>query len=162
MPCATELWLDPVWEYVSDRVMGGLSTGRLEMAEENGQHIARLTGRVSLENNGGFVQMAFDLAGAGGGIDPAAWAGLIVTLRGNDAPCEMRLRTAELSRPWQSFRASVPVASDWQTHRLPYPGFAAHRTEASFDPGALRRIGLLAIGRACDVDLAVARIGFYR
>ena len=49
------------WEFVSDTVMGGVSQGRIEEVDIFGRHATRLKGDVSLDNNGGFVQMAFDI-----------------------------------------------------------------------------------------------------
>ena len=45
---------------------------------------------------------------------------------------------------------------------LPFAGFTAHRVRTPPRPGrALRRIALVAIGRAFDADLAVAEVAFY-
>ena len=41
------------WAYLADTVMGGVSQGRAEFS--NGA--LRLTGQVSTENNGGFIQV---------------------------------------------------------------------------------------------------------
>ena len=46
------------WQYFSDRVMGGVSQGSAEIAEVGGRQALRLSGEVSLENNGGFIQAA--------------------------------------------------------------------------------------------------------
>ena len=156
------LELSPVWEYVSDRVMGGVSSGGLERVRRDGHSAVRLTGRVSLENNGGFVQMAFDLASAAPGADPGEYNGLEIELRGNDEPYDLRLRTAQLTRPWQSFRKTIMAEAHWRTHRVPYTEFVPHRTEASLRPDQLRRIGLLGIGRAFEADVMVRRIALYR
>jgi len=40
--------------------------------------------------------------------------------------------------------------------------FEPHRLETPLDVTRLRRIGLVAIGRAFFADLAVARLAFYR
>jgi hypothetical protein len=45
--------------------------------------------------------------------------------------------------------------------RLPFTAFEAHRTEASFDPSHLRRMGVLAIGREFHADVSVAAIRLY-
>lgn len=53
--------LELEWELVTDRVMGGVSNGRIEQTVINGRTAIRMTGRVSLDNNGGFIQIAADL-----------------------------------------------------------------------------------------------------
>ena len=50
------------WAGVTDRVMGGLSSGTLAREEYHGRMANVLRAHVSLENEGGFVQMATDLA----------------------------------------------------------------------------------------------------
>ena len=45
------------WEYISDNVMGGVSTGKAEVLESNNSFFLRLRGNVSTENNGGFIQV---------------------------------------------------------------------------------------------------------
>ena len=50
------------WRFFTDGVMGGVSRGQVTFPQEDGQVYARMTGRVSTENNGGFIQAALDLA----------------------------------------------------------------------------------------------------
>jgi hypothetical protein len=150
-----------VWALVSDGVMGGLSSGRLEPAVIGGRRCLRLTGRVRLENDGGFLQMALDLAPGGGPVDAAGFAGIALTVRGNGETYGVHLRTTDLARPWQSFRAGFTAPPDWTEHRLPFAAFGPHRTDVPFDPARLRRIGLIAIGRAFTADLAVADLRFF-
>lgn len=155
------LKLTPDWEYVADRVMGGVSTGQIETFAHDGGQAARLTGRVSLENNGGFVQMAFDVTPEGGAYDASRFAGIAVSVRGNGETYDLRLRTDQLSRPWQSFRTEFTASETWTLLRIPFTAFRSHKTDVVFDPARLRRIGVLAIGRAFDADVSVGRIAFY-
>lgn len=154
--------LSPKWEFVADTVMGGVSVGRLETVKIEGRAATRLTGDVSLENNGGFVQMAFDLDAGTDVFDASDWSGIRMTVFGNDEPYDLRLRTDQLTRPWQSFRVAFQAPQRWTEIAIPFAAFGAHRTEAEFDPSRLRRIGILAIGRAFQADIAVSEIGFYR
>jgi hypothetical protein len=137
--------------------MGGVSRGALSFEEVAGRDAARLTGRVSLENNGGFLQMAADFAG-GGRYDASGYSGLALEVLGNGEAYDIRLRTDALSRPWQSFRTSFVAPGDWQWVHVPFGTFEPHKTDAAFDPARLRRIGLVAVGRAFEVDLAVSRV----
>ncbi|MBY5934223.1 CIA30 family protein [Tateyamaria omphalii] len=153
--------LTPDWEYVADTVMGGVSSGQAVIEVVEGREAVRLTGAVSLENNGGFVQIAFDLAG-GGAFDASGYAGVALDVLGNGESYDLRLRTDALTRPWQSFRSEFVANEAWTTIRIPFTAFEAHRTDASFDPSRLRRIGILAIGREMQADIAVSGVRFYR
>lgn len=150
--------LTPDWECVTDGVMGGVSRAAIAQEVVAGRQAVRLTGEVSLDNNGGFVQMACDLDPAGGRYDASAWDGIALHVLGNGETYELRLRTTALSRPWQSFRAAFDATSDWRWVTLPFDVFEPHRTDATFDPAQLRRIGVVAVGRAFHADVAVAGI----
>lgn len=150
------------WALVADTVMGGVSDGDIAWEVIDGRPAVRLTGKVRLENNGGFVQVALDLGSDGGPIDAGAWTGIAIDIRGNGETYGVHLRTTDVTRPWQSYRAAVATGPAWRTVRLPFADFSPHRLEAPLKPARLRRIGIVAIGRAFDADVAVASLRFYR
>ncbi len=149
------------WQVISDRVMGGVSVGGADYEELEGRRALRLRGEVSLENNGGFLQLALDLGDAGGSIDAGAFDGIRVSVLGDGTRYGVHLRSSELSRPWQSYRASVDTASTWETHHLRFSDFKPHRTQRELNPRRLRRIGLIAVGNAGPVDLAISHLSFF-
>ncbi len=152
--------LGTAWEAVTDAVMGGTSSVRLARAVVAGRPALHLTGTVRLDNNGGFVQMALDLAPGGAAVDASACAGIDLLVHGNGERYGLHLRTAGLDRPWQSYRHEFTASPGWRPLRLPFAGFRPHRTTLPFDPGRLRRIGIVAIGRAFLADLALAELRF--
>jgi len=149
------------WEYVADTVMGGVSSGGLARDIVAGRPANRLTGRVSLDNNGGFVQMALDLAADGRPVDASAWTGVALDVFGNGETYNLHLRTSAVTRPWQSYRASFTAQPRWQTVAVAFSDLSPHRLEAPFDARSLRRIGLVAIGREMTADLAMGGVRFY-
>lgn len=153
--------LGTAWELVSDRVMGGVSDGTLARTTLAGRAALHLTGTVSLDNNGGFLQMALDLRPDGAPLDARAFSGLELDVLGNDQSYNLHLRTADVTRPWQSYRHAFTAPQHWATLRLPFSGVTAHRVDAPFDPATLRRIGIVAIGRAFRADIAIGRIALY-
>lgn len=145
--------VDGRFEVVTDRVMGGISTGHLSVETIEGRRALRLRGDVRLENNGGFVQMATDLT-----VDARPFSHLRLEVWGNGEEYGCHLRTTDVRRPWQSYRQTFTASAAWTTVDLPLQHFTPHRIEAPFDPSRLRRLGLVAIGRAFEADLGVARI----
>lgn len=149
------------WRLVTDRVMGGVSRGTLTRATVAGRPALRMQGDVSLENDGGFVQMALDLAPDGGVVDASAWEGIELDVIGNGEVYGVHLRTDAIERPWQSYRQSFQAEPAWQTVRLAFAGFAPHRIDVQLDVRRLRRIGLVAIGRAFGADLALGGLRLF-
>ena len=150
------------WALIVDRVMGGVSAGGMTREVLRGRPALRLRGTVSLENNGGFIQIALDLAPHGETIDASAWTGIEIDVLGNGERYNVHLRTADVTRPWQSYRAAFMASPVWQTVRLPFAGFAPHRLAVALDLTRLRRVGIVAIGRAFAADVAIGRMRFYR
>ncbi len=146
------------WKFVSDTVMGGESQGRISHENIAGLEVTRLTGEVSLENNGGFVQMAFDINKNGSDFDASSLNAIELNVIGNDETYDLRLRTSDLNRPWQSFRASFFAPSKWTTVHFHFADFIPHKTDTLFNPKHLRRIGVLGIGRVLTADIAVSKI----
>lgn len=150
------------WEVILDGVMGGVSSGRLTRETVQGRAALRLQGQVRLENNGGFVQIALDLAPGGGPVDASGWTGIELEVFGNAEPYALHLRTTAATRPWQSWRHGFTALPEWQRLRLPFAGFVPHRIDTPLDPAQLRRIGLIAIGRAFQADVSLGAVRFYR
>ncbi len=150
------------WRGVSDQVMGGISQASVARDAIDGRPCLRLTGDVRLENNGGFIQAALDLAPSGDTLDASDYAGVRLIVRGSGEQYSVHLRTPDNIRPWQSYRAHFTAGSDWKTIDLPFASFVPYRLEAPLDISRLRRIGLVAIGRAFCADLAVSELAFYR
>jgi hypothetical protein len=148
------------WQLFTDRVMGGVSTGTMVRETVAGQPAIRMLGDVSLENNGGFVQISIDLAPDGKAVDASPWQGVELDVFGNREEYGIHLRTEELTRPWQSYRQSFRADPNWRTIQFRFDDFVPYRTEVPLDTRRLRRLGVVAIGRAFSADLAVGGIRF--
>ena len=153
--------LDSEWRLISDQVMGGVSSGQLLRERVSGRDSLCLRGTVSTDNNGGFIQMAVDLAEKDiRGV--TAYDGLKLWVHGNNEQYNVHLRTTDLWLPWQSYRTSFQAGQDWQQITLPFASFAGYKTRRPLDLGKLKRIGLVAIGRDFEAELCVSEIRFYR
>lgn len=153
--------LGTAWRGVSDRVMGGISRETVVLETHQGRRCLHLSGEVRLENNGGFIQMALDLAPGGAELDATSFTGLRLLVCGNGEDYSVHLRTADVVRPWQSYRAHFQAPPEWREVRLHFSDFRPHRLEAPLDLSRLRRIGIVAIGRAFFADLRLGEIAFF-
>lgn len=146
------------WRCVSDQVMGGVSTGRLVRQTIAGEAALHLTGEVSLENNGGFLQMALDLAPSSQVFNASGFHALRLRVCGNGARYNLHLRSGDMTAVWQSWRASFTAPAAWADVDLPFADFVPHRTDLPVNPARLTRLGLVAIGQRMQADLALARL----
>lgn len=149
------------WQFVADGVMGGVSQGAITRERVDGREAYRLRGQVSLENNGGFLQMALDLVPDGGSVDASRFKGIALDVLGNGETYNLHLRTADVTRPWQSYRQSFIAGPRWETHTIAFEDFVAHRLDAPLDVRRLRRLGIVAIGRAFHADVSIGGLRFY-
>jgi hypothetical protein len=153
--------LNTTWRGVSDKVMGGVTEVSIARDVIDDQPFLRLTGDVSLENNGGFLQAALPLAPSKETFDASGFRGVRLLVRGNGEQYSVHLRTPDNRRSWQSYRSHFTAGPTWTTIDLPFLDFAPYRLKKSLDTSRLRRIGLVAIGRAFHADLAIGGVGLY-
>jgi hypothetical protein len=150
------------WQLFTDTVMGGVSKATMARETIEGRAVIRLRGNVSLENNGGFVQISLDFVPDGGPIDASSWSGIEVDVYGNGEEYAINLRTTDLTRPWQSYRQAFRAAPNWGTVRLPFNRFVPNRTDIPLDLHRLRRLGIIGIGREFTADISVGGVRFFR
>ena len=86
------------WNYVSDQVMGGVSEGVLIFNQDQEETFAHLTGVVSTENNGGFIQFRTDVETT----KNQNIEGIYLKVKGNNEAYFIHLRTKGTFLPWQN------------------------------------------------------------
>ena len=87
------------WQLLTYQVMGGVSKGTMVREAVAGRAAIRMRGDVSLENNGGFVQIALDLLPDGGVVDATAWSGIELDVFGNAEEYGVQLERNKRSSP---------------------------------------------------------------
>jgi len=150
------------WRLFTDRVMGGVSDAASSLETIEGRRCLRLRGRVSLKNNGGFIQVALPLARGGRPFDASEFKGVRAWVRGNGKTYHIHLRTAQTRLPWQYFSAAFDSSAPWRPVDLPFDGFKPENLRAKLDTRGLERIAVVAIGEEFEADVAVSRLEFYR
>lgn len=164
------------WRGLTDRLMGGRSNGKLVREPDlNGRPANVLTGHVSLDNNGGYLQMVTDLPldASKPSVDASDYDGIEIDVlyRQVDESVEnnsfnIHFRTPGTSRQ-ASYRYSFQLEQEdtWETIRVPFSSFEAHGGDEIMPPtidySQLRRIGILGIGKEMDLFLAVSKVRFY-
>ena len=147
------------WSLSTDRVMGGLSDGWASLEMVDGRPAMRMTGRVRLENNGGFVQNTLRMNAE---MDASAYEGVRLGVR-TEKPGAYYLfvRTSSNWMPWSYYSAPIEVDGTWTELSVPWSAFEAQSAARAFDPSRIRSISVVAYGQAMDADIAVDGIGLY-
>lgn len=147
------------WSMFTDQVMGGVSEGSAALEMILGRRALRLRGRVSLERNGGFVQVARPLGGgAAAPLDARQYVGLTITVAGRPGPYFIHLRTADTRAPWQYYAAALPVKTAWSDVTLRWADFTPQSLQRPLDLSRLQRLGVVAAKEAFAADIAIAKI----
>jgi hypothetical protein len=150
------------WRMFTDQVMGGVSTAEWNYDTIDGRKCVHLWGDVSLENNGGFVQIALTLMRDGQPLDASVYRGVRFWARGNGEAYHIHLRSSETRRPWQYYGAMFDADSSWGMYELPFSDFKPENLRTELKTDRLVRIAVVAIKKEFKADIAVARIEFYR
>jgi len=151
----------PQWRFVSDQVMGGASQGKVTLIENQDSPCHCLTGLISLENNGGFLQMQLlkldDLP-----VNFDDYLGLYLEVKGNEHDYNLHIRTSQLWLPWQSFRQTFHASQQWKRVFMPFTSFESYKTFSNLNAAKIQRLGILAIGEAFEANVCVRNLGLYR
>ena len=149
------------WRGFSDRVMGGVSDADFRRASVAGKDCVRLTGRVTRDSGGGFIQMALDLGARGADFDGSAYAGIEILVYGNNEDYNVHIRTADCGWYDQSYRATFKAEPRWKSLRFAWPGFEANGVTTPLDPVRLQRVAVLGWMRDFTADISLAKIALY-
>lgn len=150
------------WNAFTDRVMGGLSDMETGVIETEAGPALRMRGPVRLDNNGGFIQVRLPLEADGETLDAADFDGVALELRGAPGAYFIHLRTPDCRRPWQYYRAELPVTAEWTEVFVPFDVFQGKSIRRAPDFGNLRSIALVAYGEAFEAELDVRRLALVR
>ena len=147
------------WRFLTDQVMGGVSTGSVAFEQKDGIAFARMTGRVSTANRGGFIQMRLDLVSP----PPDGTTGVRLLVRGNDQRYFVHLRTGGTVLPWQYYQVGFEVTESWSEVHLRLDAFSASGGLLRTVPkaGGLTSVAVVAYGRDHDARIDVREVGFY-
>lgn len=149
------------WRGFSDRVMGGISNADLNQDNVAGKSCIRLTGNVTRESNGGFIQMALYFGRNYQSFDASAYDGIELLVYGNNEDYNVHLRTNDCRWYDQSYRMTFFAQPEWQRIQIPWSAFTANRLSVPLDTSSLQRIAILGWMREFDADVSLAEIALY-
>lgn len=144
------------WVPFSDQVMGGISEVNVYELLEDGVSFYRLEGKVSTENNGGFIQLR-----AGVNLRNKNIEGIRIKVRGNNNEYYLHLRSPRML-PWNYYTAKFYASEEWVVVDLPLSSFEYSRdTSKSFNSSKIQSIGLVAYGKDFFAQVDLAEVELY-
>tara|TARA_B110000003_G_scaffold215896_1_gene215284 strand:+ start:631 stop:1248 length:618 start_codon:yes stop_codon:yes gene_type:complete len=151
------------WQFVSDGVMGGLSTGKLTFEKDGEVDFGRLTGDVTTKNNGGFIQFRANVSFDKTGDQGQMIKGVRLTGRGNGAKYFIHFRTSDNRRPSDYYSAEFQTGLEWNSIDLPFSKFKRSRFDNSIllNGNKIQSMGIVAYGREHIADVSISKIEFY-
>ena len=119
----------------------------------------KLTGFVSLENNGGFIQVRKKIKG----LKNKNFKGIKINSRGNDKEYFIHIRTKFTLLPWQYYQGKFSVNSEWQEIKINLSEFKRSGVllPQYIKPQHILSVALVAFGKKHRVNLEVSEIAFY-
>ena len=152
------------WHTENDVVMGGVSSSQVTYAPDasgEGKGVARFSGEVSLENDGGFAQILYDEQT----LELTGFQGVELHVKGDGQTYELRFETdAERVSYAQSFVAE----DEWQRVRLPFADFYAtfHGEDVPDAPalnlGHIQTVGFLIGEQEGSFELLIDEVSAYK
>lgn len=150
------------WRMFTDRVMEGKSTAEWGYEMIEGRRAVRLQGDISLENNGGFAQIALPLTKERQAFDASDFKGVRIWVLGNNEAYYIHIRTEDTRQPWQYYSAKFVTDGSWQKVEIPFSNFNPESLGQELNTTKLVRIAVVAIKKEFVADVAVSRLEFYR
>ena len=147
------------WKMISDQVMGGLSEGNMQITEQG----VNLQGKVSLENNGGFLQIQWPITDTVKATDLQNYQGIFIEWCSQQTETlELLIKSTQLWMPWQSYRCKATATPEWQTLYMPFEQFEPYRTQTPLKPARMTKFSVLAGGKERTVNVTIRQFGLYR
>ena len=148
------------WNFITDQVMGGVSTGKFMVENVDGVMCYRMTGDVSTRNNGGFIQIRAKLNPE---INSNDYDGVYLIVYGNEKNYNLHLRTGLTLAPWQYYSYTFATTRNWSEIRAPFKQF---KKSNFYQPKSLlgqniKSVGLVAGFDDFKSDICLSEIGFY-
>ena len=142
------------WEFVSDKVMGGVSEGKFEILRNKKNNFLRLSGVVSTENNGGFIQVRSNID-----IGRVNFKGIRIRAKGLPSEYFVHIRTSFLLLPWQYYSGKFVVSEVWEDHEILFENFEKSNfyQPSFFSSSDIKSIGFVAFGKNFEAQLDILK-----
>ena len=137
-------------------------SGRI--VKDAGESRLLIQGDVTLQNNGGFIQMRLKLTERPSFYDGSSHKGIRITARGKAGDgYYIFIRTRQTRFPWKYFSAPFSISDEWQSIDLEWDSFEPgnYGRMGSLKPDQLTSIAITAAFKEFSPVLEVREISFF-
>lgn len=148
------------WSFFTDGVMGGLSEGQATINNIDGIKCYQMTGNVTTENNGGFIQIRALLNPL---VNANIYDGIYIKVYGNNKKYSLHLRTKITLAPWQYYSYKFIAKNEWTEIRAPFEDFDKSNfyQPKNLSNQNIKSIGLVAAFDDFYANICLSEIGLY-
>ena len=150
------------WQLITDQVMGGVSSGKIQFLPVEQRFCMHMTGSVSLKNNGGFIQARLNFAPRNKSFNAQSFEGIKLRVKGNRQSYALHLRTKDARLPWQYYQAAFTVDPKWQEIKIPFKEFKPVSLKKPLDAKHIKSIAVGAIKKEMQADIWIDEVSFYK
>ncbi len=149
------------WQFITDRVMGGKSTGKMTQTGEKDGKYLKMAGKLSLENNGGFIQMRRPITRKTKYFDATGYKGVRLEVKGDGNSYAVHLRSSSTWLPWQFYQAMFETTENWRTVKLPFESFKPYSLKRELKKSKLTTIAVVALKKKFEPNISVRSLAMY-
>ena len=148
------------WSFITDSVMGGLSEGSVDLDKIENVSCYRMKGKVTTENNGGFIQIRALIKP---NMKIGDFNGIFAYVYGNNKSYNIFIRTPLTVAPWQYYSYKFSAPNKWIEIRAPFSKFKKSNFYQPKDLSnqKIKSIALVAAFEDFNSDICLAKIGLY-
>ena len=150
------------WRLITDRVMGGISDAKHSFGNDDCFNYIQMVGNVSLENNGGFIQMALSLSNESKPFDATSYSGVRFWIKGNDEEYYIHLKNNMTRSHRQYYSARFVAPNSWKQIEIPFENFKPNALEDKLTVDSLTRMAVVGAKRAYQADIHIGPMELYQ
>ena len=138
---------------------GGVSEGSANIIDTPDGKAIKLSGKVSTQNNGGFIQVRVSMPKGAA----TEFTGIKLKVKGNGDEYFVHIRNSSSKLPWHYYSKSFIAKNEWRIIELPFSDFSRSSSfiRKKMKIESIKTIGLVAYGKDYNADVSFLDVSFY-
>ena len=148
------------WEFITDKVMGGSSTGKMDFVSRDNKPSLHMTGSVSSKKKNNFIQVRRPVDRKKKYFNASEYDGLRLKVKGNEQTYAIHLKTSSTLFPWQRYEAQFETDGSWQEVFIPFKDFKPKSVKRTAKTSKLKTLAVVAMTPDMQADICIDEIAF--